>query len=193
MVLADQEGSILAHYVRTGEVPEEVGSWMVEGIGEDFLPPVCDLSPVKTAYTISDKEAFDVVRDLLAREGILAGSSTGTLLAAALRYCRAQTEPKTVVTFVCDSGNKYLSKVFNDFWMADNGFMDLGFRGDLRDLITRKHSEGHTIAVAPGASVGNVYRQMKLYDISQTGGRKSSPIPSTIQGPTSSGTSPVRT
>ena len=70
------------------------------------------------------RESFDTARELLRKEGILAGSSTGTLLAAALRYCREQTEPKRVVTFVCDSGNKYLSKMFNDFWMIDQGFID---------------------------------------------------------------------
>ena len=56
-------------------------------------------------------------------EGILAGSSSGTLVAAALKYCREQSEPKRVVTFACDSGNKYLSKMYNDFWMADRGFL----------------------------------------------------------------------
>src|SRR5690606_3354882 len=98
MVLADPEGSVLADYVRTGRMPDAVGSWLVEGIGEDFLPPVCDLSRVRHAYTVSDGEAFHIARELLAAEGILAGSSSGTLLAAALRHARAQTEPKTIVT-----------------------------------------------------------------------------------------------
>ena len=167
MVLADPEGSILAHYVETGEISEDVGSWIVEGIGEDFLPPIADLSAVKAAYTISDAEAMEVARELLEKEGILAGSSSGTLIAAALRHARAQTEPKSVVTFVCDSGNKYLSKMFNDFWMADNGFLDLPLKGDLRDLISRKHAEGHTVSIKPSTTLAQAYRQMKLYDISQ--------------------------
>ena len=167
MVLADPEGSILAHYVETGEVSEDVGSWIVEGIGEDFLPPIADLSAVETAYTISDAEAMETARTLLQREGILAGSSSGTLIAAALRYARAQSEPRSVVTFVCDSGNKYLSKMFNDFWMADNGFVDLPLKGDLRDLISRKHAEGHTISIKPSTPLAQAYRQMKLFDISQ--------------------------
>ena len=119
MVLADPEGSVLANYVKTHKISKDVGSWLVEGIGEDFLPAVCDLSRVKKAYSIPDAEAFGVLRTLLKTEGIMAGTSSGTLIAAALRYCREQTTPKRVVTLVCDSGNKYLSKVYNDYWMLD--------------------------------------------------------------------------
>ena len=118
MVLADPAGSVLTPYLRSG-VLGQAGSWSVEGIGEDFIPDIADLSRVKAAYSIADEESFSTARDLLRQEGILGGSSTGTLLAAALRYCREQTRPKRVVTFVCDSGNKYLSKMYNDFWMAE--------------------------------------------------------------------------
>ena len=106
----------------------------VEGIGEDFIPPIADFSRVKKAYSISDEEAANTVRELLAKEAILAGSSSGTLLAAALHYCREQKRAKRVVSFVCDSGNKYLSKVFNDYWMIDQGFIKRKQFGDLRDL-----------------------------------------------------------
>jgi cystathionine beta-synthase len=167
MILADPEGSILANYVETGEISEEVGSWVVEGIGEDFLPPNADLSRTKIAYTITDKESLDTARELLAKEGILAGSSSGTLIAAALRYCRAQETPKRVVTFVCDSGNKYLSKMYNDFWMIDQGFIEREQRGDLRDLISRRHAEHATVFVAPEDTLLIAYGRMKLYDISQ--------------------------
>src|SRR4026208_79221 len=116
MVLADPAGSIVAHFVTTHTVSKDVGTWLVEGIGEDFIPPVCDLSRVKKAYTIPDAEAFAVCRELLEREGIFAGTSTGTLLAGALRYCREQKSAKRVVTLVCDSGNKYLSQADTDHW-----------------------------------------------------------------------------
>ena len=76
MVLADPAGSVLVEYLKTGEIGK-AGSWLVEGIGEDFIPPVCDLSRVKKAYSIPDKEAFGVCRDLLKREGIMAGTSSG--------------------------------------------------------------------------------------------------------------------
>ncbi len=167
MVLADPEGSVLAEYVNTGELAKEVGSWLVEGIGEDFLPPICDLTHTKQAYTIPDAEAFDTARELLEQEGILAGSSSGTLIAAALRYCRAQTAPKRVVSFVCDSGNKYLTKMFNDYWMIDQGFIERERHGDLRDLISRRHAEHATVFVAPEDTLLVAYGRMKLYDISQ--------------------------
>ncbi|MEJ2016485.1 MAG: pyridoxal-phosphate dependent enzyme [Limibacillus sp.] len=167
MVLADPEGSILAHYVETGEISKDVGSWLVEGIGEDFLPDIADFSRVKKAYSVSDEEAFKVARELLSKEGILAGSSSGTLIAAALKYCREQSEPKRVVTFVCDSGNKYLSKMYNDYWMLDQGFLKRPKTGDLRDLISRLHTDSATVTLGPNDTLLTAYGRMKLYDVSQ--------------------------
>jgi cystathionine beta-synthase len=166
MVLADPAGSVLAKYVETGKLGQ-AGSWLVEGIGEDFIPTICDLSRVRRAYTITDEESFLVARDLLRSEGILAGSSSGTLAAAALRYCREQTSPKRVVTFVCDSGNKYLSKMFNDNWMHEQGFIRGAPRGDLRDLIERSVEGGSVVAVAPTDTLLVAHSRMKLYDLSQ--------------------------
>lgn len=167
IVLADPQGSILAEYVRTRSVSSAVGSWLVEGIGEDFIPPVCDLSRVKRAYSIPDAEAFAVCRNLLKTEGIMAGTSSGTLIAAALRYCREQTVPKRVVSLVCDSGNKYLSKVYNDYWMLDHGFIERETYGDLRDLISRRHKEHAVATVNADETVTAAYQRMKLYDVSQ--------------------------
>jgi cystathionine beta-synthase len=167
IVLADPKGSILTDYVNTGRIPNEVGSWLVEGIGEDFIPDIADLSHVKKAYAVTDKESFEAARDLLKKEGVLAGSSSGTILAAALKYCREQTAPKRVVAFVCDRGDKYLSKMFNDYWMYDQGFIKRAPRGDLTDIITRRHSERATVTVKPDDTLLTAYGRMKLYDISQ--------------------------
>jgi cystathionine beta-synthase len=167
LVLADPQGSILTHYIKTGEVSTEVGSWVVEGIGEDFIPAIADLSRVKHAYSITDKESLLAARELLATNGLLGGSSSGTLLAAALKYCREQTKPKRVVTFVCDSGNKYLSKQFNDHWMIEQGFLEQKHFGDLRDLISRRHSEGATITLTPNDTLLTAYQRMKANDVSQ--------------------------
>jgi len=122
MVLADPEGSVLTHYHETGEMTE-AGSWVVEGIGEDFIPDICDMSLLDKAYTVSDKEALSVARDILLKEGVMCGSSSGTLIAAALQYCREQTEKKRVVTLACDTGNRYLSKMYNDDWMKQNQYL----------------------------------------------------------------------
>jgi cystathionine beta-synthase len=167
LVLADPEGSILAEYINQGTLATKSSSWMVEGIGEDFLPTISDFTRVSKAYCISDKESFKAGRELLTSEGILGGSSTGTLLAAALKYCQEQTGPRKVLTFACDTGNRYLSKMFNDFWMRDQGFIDVESHGDLRDLIARPYQSHDTVTVGPDEPLANAYKRMKLYDISQ--------------------------
>jgi len=166
-VLADPSGSILAETVTTGEVPQDVGSWLVEGIGEDFVPAVCDLDLVTSAISISDAQAFAAERELLALEGILGGSSTGTLLAAALIYCRQQKQPKRVVTLVCDTGNKYLSKSFNRGWLADQGLLERELHGDLRDLITRRADQGDVVVVSGEDTLMTAYNRMRMFDVSQ--------------------------
>jgi len=167
LIVADPEGSILAQYINEGVLSTKSSSWMVEGIGEDFLPLISDFTRVTKAFAISDRESFLVGRELLQKEGILGGSSTGTLLAAALKYCQEQTEPKRVLTFCCDTGNRYLSKMFNDFWMRDQGFIESSKHGDLRDLIARPYATHDTITVSPNEPLANAYGRMKLYDVSQ--------------------------
>ncbi|PZO88970.1 MAG: cystathionine beta-synthase [Micavibrio aeruginosavorus] len=168
MVLADPKGSILASYIEHG-VMIEPGSWLVEGIGEDFIPDVFDSSLVSNAYTITDNESIQTAQDLLLKEGILCGSSSGTLLAAALKYCRAQNEKKRVVTFVCDSGNKYLSKIFNPHWLNDNGLTASTAEPDnsLRDLIARPYKSGGVVWAHPSDTLQQVYAKMKTFDVSQ--------------------------
>src|SRR5256714_6481677 len=113
MILADPTGSILYEYVKTGKLVES-GSWAVEGIGEDFVPEIADMSFVTDAFEIDDAESFVTARDLLHKEGIFGGSSTGTPVAGALGFRRQQPKTKRVVTFVADTGNKYLSKMYKD-------------------------------------------------------------------------------
>ena len=166
-VLADPKGSILADYVNTGVLRDDAGSWAVEGIGEDFIPSIADLARVTTAYTISDEESFNTARMLLRQEGILAGSSSGTLLAAALHYCRAQTRPKRVATFVCDTGTRYLTKVYSDGWMVDQGLLQRPRLGDLRDLIGRRFDDGDVVSVAPGDTLLTAFNRMRSADLAQ--------------------------
>ncbi|ACL66772.1 Pyridoxal-5'-phosphate-dependent protein beta subunit [Anaeromyxobacter dehalogenans 2CP-1] len=166
MVLADPEGSVLAGYVETGTIGK-AGSWLVEGIGEDFLPPVADLSRVRRAHRIPDRESLETARALLRAEGILAGSSTGTLLAAALRHCRAADRPLRVCTLVCDSGNKYLSKMFDDLWMLEQGLSDRPTVGDLTDLVTRRFADRAVVTAGPGDPLLVALNRMKANDVSQ--------------------------
>jgi cystathionine beta-synthase len=166
LVLADPEGSVLADYVEHGTVGK-AGSWLVEGIGEDFVPPIADLSRVRRAYRIPDRESLGTARDLLREEGILGGSSTGTLVAAALRWCREQDRPRRACTLVCDSGNKYLSKMFDDLWMLDQGLSDRPVVGDLTDLVTRRFADRAVVTVAPGDPLLVALNRMKANDVSQ--------------------------
>ncbi|MFM8872728.1 MAG: pyridoxal-phosphate dependent enzyme, partial [Phycisphaerales bacterium] len=159
-------GSILGPLVNEGRHVDP-GSWLVEGIGEDCVPSICDLKLVSKAYTVSDGDAFHTARELLRKEGVLAGSRVGTLLCAALRYCREQREPKRVVTFICDSGAKYLSKMFNDFWMVDNGFIDRPKTGDLRDLIARRHLDREDYTLTTELPLQQAIKRMRLYNVSQ--------------------------
>ncbi|RLA28620.1 MAG: cystathionine beta-synthase [Gammaproteobacteria bacterium] len=166
IIIADPVGSIVADYVNTGKFGESA-SWLVEGIGEDFIPEIADFSAATKGYSISDAESFETARELLRKEGILAGSSTGTLLAAALRFCREQTEPKRVVTLACDTGNKYLSKLYNDFWLEDQGFITREQHGDLRDLVGRPHGERATITVGPTDILTTAHNRLRNAGFSQ--------------------------
>lgn len=166
MVVADPVGSILVDYVKTGKFGE-AGSWLVEGIGEDFIPSIADLTGVREAYSVSDADSFAAARELLALEGIFGGSSTGTLLCAALRYCRSRKGAERVVTLVPDSGNKYLSKMYNEHWLADQGFAERAHYGDLRDFIGRPMEERATVSVGCDDTLLTAYGRFKLNDVSQ--------------------------
>jgi cystathionine beta-synthase len=166
MILADPAGSVLAPLIETGKMTP-VGSWAVEGIGEDFVPPNADLSLVSQAIAIPDDESFASARELLRAEGVLAGSSSGTLLAAALRYCRAQTTPKRVVSLVCDSGAKYLSKVFNPAFLAQEGWTHPNRHGTVRDVVIGRVSEGTAVVIRPQDNLRTVFARMRSADVSQ--------------------------
>jgi cystathionine beta-synthase len=166
VVLADPAGSILAPLVNEGKQIKP-GSWLVEGMGEDFIPDICDMKLIDDAVTVSDSESFYAARELLAKEGVLAGSSTGCILHAALVFCRKQTKPLNVVTLVPDSGAKYLSKMYNDFWMMDNGFIKREKTGDLRDLIARRHDLGEDHTLLDTDPIRQAIKRMQMYGVSQ--------------------------
>ena len=124
IIVADPKGSIIKDSVEGNVINNTSGvGWLVEGIGEDFIPDILKLEYINKGYEIDDKEAFKSIRDLALNEGILAGSSCGTLLASALRYCREQTEKKNVVTFVCDNGEKYLNTAYNESWLKEKNLI----------------------------------------------------------------------
>ena len=167
MVVADPEGSIVADAVLKGSFSYEGGSWLVEGVGEDFIPDNLNVALLDDAEVVSDKEAFQTLQVLIKEEGILGGSSTGTLVAGAVKWCQKQTSPKRVVTFICDTGNKYLSKAFNKSWLLDNQLIDTTSAGDLTDLVNCRADNGDMISVTRTDTLMTAYKRMRSSDISQ--------------------------
>lgn len=167
MVAADPEGSIVADAITKGSFSYDGGSWLVEGVGEDFIPDVLNVDLLHDAAIVSDKEAFQTLQILIREEGILGGSSTGTLVAGAVKWCQKQTSPKRVVTFICDTGNKYLSKAFNKSWLLDNDLLEVPLEGNLLDLVNRRADKGEMISVTSGDTLLTAYKRMRASDISQ--------------------------
>src|SRR5262249_23081388 len=118
-------------------------------------------------FEIDDGESFAIARELLRKEGIFGGSSTGTLVGGALRYCREQTKPKRVVSFVVDTGDKYLSKMYNDLWMSEQGFIHRPPHCDLSDLISHRYEAGEVISVGPTDTLLTAFKRMRDADVSQ--------------------------
>ncbi|HIG60296.1 MAG TPA: pyridoxal-phosphate dependent enzyme [Porticoccaceae bacterium] len=167
MVAADPEGSIVADAVIKGSFSYEGGSWLVEGVGEDFIPDNLNVDILHDAEVVTDKEAFQTLQVLIREEGVLGGSSTGTLVAGAVKWCQKQTTPKRVVTFICDTGNKYLSKAFNKSWLHDNDLLEVKTAGDVTDLINRRADQGDMISVSVSDTLLTAYKRMRASDISQ--------------------------
>ena len=168
MVLADPKGSVLADVVKTGKIQQPAGSWLVEGIGEDFVPPNCDLSRVRRAYADLRR------RELLHRaQRCWPGKASWAARAPARWWPRrcataaSRARPSAWSRFVPDSGNKYLSKMYNDFWMFDQGLLERPRQGNLLDLIVRRYQEGGAVTLSPADTLLLAYRRMKLFDVSQ--------------------------
>ncbi len=155
---ADPEGSVYS-----GDSPKP---WLVEGIGEDFIPKTFNRQVVDDVIRVSDKEAFLAGRRLAALEGILAGGSAGTALAAAVKYASRLTEKRRIVVILPDTGRNYLTKMFDDEWMAGHGFLDRAprRRASLGDLL---QPGSKLIAVKPNDAVGRAVALMERHAISQ--------------------------
>lgn len=162
----DPVGSLYTEYFKTKKLGE-AHSYKIEGIGEDFLPSTMDFKYVDEVIQVSDKEAFQLTRQLVTREGIFAGGSSGAALAGALKYARGLKEPEEIVVLLPDSGDRYLSKIFNDDWMRENGFLegrvDLG---TARDILEHTGS-GKMIVAQKTAKIIEIIRLMKEHGISQ--------------------------
>ena len=129
----DCEGSILMHYHKTGEICE-AKSYVVEGIGEDFLPDNVLFDQIDDFVMVNDKESFLMTRELLTREGIYAGGSCGSAVVGAIRYAESLDKPERILVILPDSGNRYASKIYNDNWMQKMGYINAESNRDELDL-----------------------------------------------------------
>ena len=161
IVGADPEGSILS-----GDSPH---SYKVEGIGEDFIPKTFNRQIVDEMVRVSDKESFNVARRLAREEGILAGGSSGTALAAALKYARRLDRPRTIVVLLPDTGRNYLSKMYSDRWMQENGFWEDRARPRqvVGEILSGKTQQPTLISVSPHDKLGRAIALMEAHSISQ--------------------------
>jgi cystathionine beta-synthase len=165
VVGVDPVGSLYYDYVKTGTMVRP-RPYKVEGIGEDFLPGTMNLGIIDEVIRVNDKECFLTTRELVRREGIYCGGSSGAAVAGAIKYAEGITRKVNIVVLLPDSAQKYLSKIFDDNWMRQNGFLEPDPIGTVADLIAAK-SAGAVITAEAGDSVGAVITKMKAHGISR--------------------------
>lgn len=166
IVGVDCEGSIIAHYAKTGEMGE-AHSYVIEGIGEDFIPQNYDFSVIDDFVVIGDKESFLMTRQLLKYEGIYAGGSAGAAIVGAIKYAKTLKEPKKILVLLHDSGNRYASKIYNDDWMSDGGYLDSSFNVQIKDVLSTLGKKGSIISIKDSATIGEAIDIMEDNGISQ--------------------------
>ena len=164
----DPEGSITAPFFNTGEVGEGT-PYKVEGIGNDKIPGTLDLDVVDDYRVLPDQAAFAMARRMTREEGLFAGGSAGLMVHGAIELAKQIDDPDAfVVSLVCDWGERYLSKVYDDEWMRENGFLERSRHTTARDLIDKKSSDApELITVEPGTSIRIALSTITAHDIGQ--------------------------
>lgn len=163
----DVEGSIVAQFARTGDL-SGARSYVIEGIGEDFIPGNYDFKVIDDWVVVGDKESFLMTRALLKQEGIYTGGSGGAAVVGAIKYAKTLKEPKKILVVLPDSGNRYASKIYNDEWMMAKGYIDSAFNvqiGDLLATLNKDHKE--VISITDSATIGEAVKMMEQKGVSQ--------------------------
>ena len=161
VVGADPEGSILS-----GDTPR---AYKVEGIGEDFIPKTFNRQLVDEMIRVSDRESFNTARRLAREEGLLVGGSCGTAVAAALRYAQRLARPQRIVVVTPDTGRNYMTKIYNDAWMRENGFWEdrVARPTALREVLSAKSALPRLISIGGREKLRRAINLMQVYNISQ--------------------------
>src|SRR3954465_10685737 len=162
----DPVGSLYSDFVKSGRVTKPF-TYKVEGIGEDFFPSTMNLKIIDDIIRVDDKECFLMTRDLVRLEGLFVGGSGGAAVAGAIKYARQSGRKENILVLLPDAASKYISKIFNDDWMRENGFLEeeKGL-GTVRDLLAGKAS-GNAVTAKADATVRQVIETMKKHGISQ--------------------------
>jgi len=166
LVGVDPIGSLYYEFVKTGRMTRPF-AYYVEGIGEDFLPTTMNLKLVDEIMRVDDKECFLMTRELVRQEGLFVGGSSGAAVAGAIKYAEATKRKENILVLLPDGAQKYLSKIFDDKWMRENGFLDepdpLGTVGEL----LRRKKQRALISAKKGESVRDVIGIMRDTGFSQ--------------------------
>lgn len=170
VVAVDPVGSIVYEIFKTGKAVSRPKTYKIEGIGEDFIPKNYDFSVIHDIVQVEDKESFLMTRDLLLKEGLYSGISSGSVVVGAIKWIRSQGDKmkgKKVLVVLPDSGNRYLSKVYDDDWMREAGFLEGASLGSVADLIHARGDLGVLVTAKQTDKVSSVIELLREKSISQ--------------------------
>lgn len=165
----DPYGSLYYDFVKSGQTIK-AKTYVVEGIGEDFFPATMNLKILDDVLQVNDEECFVVARRLVKLEGIFTGGSGGGCLSATLHLARDLGPEAFLVAFLPDTGMRYLSKVYNDEWMRERGYVEAAVQMTAAEVVNAKHSAGKVrelVIARPYQTVFHALKTMQEQDISQ--------------------------